>query len=144
MQQLSHQTLNSALGGLATFVVDAFIGFPRFVGFFRLLLEAGNGRSAVVCLMSALLEPARQYKLSSRHRCTFARAFGTIEGEQDRRFALFAADAEVPLQIGLRPLRNLHKIPCSSEMRRLSHDESVDDSSWKYSTATRKTVQEGI
>jgi hypothetical protein len=48
MQQLSHQTLNSASG---LFVFAAFIVAPVFIGLARLLLKARDRRAGVIRLM---------------------------------------------------------------------------------------------
>ena len=107
MQQLSHQTLNSALALSSTFT--AFIFPHSFAGAVRLFLKTRDGRGTVIRLMFAFLPRAGEHKLSGRYRLAFPCPFRAVEGEENRHFALPAADAEIPAQIGLGPLKNIHE-----------------------------------
>jgi hypothetical protein len=107
MQQLSHQTLNSALALCSAFT--AFIFPHSFILAVRLFLKTRDRSRAVVRLMFALFPRTSKYKLSGRHRLTFSCSLCAIEGEQDRHLALPAANAEIPAQICLGPLKNIHE-----------------------------------
>jgi hypothetical protein len=111
MQQLSHQTLNSA-SSLSTFAT--FVIFPDFIGLALLLLKARNGRAGVLRLMPAFVQRASQHKFSGRKRLAFSRSFAAVEGEQNGQAALFAANAEIPSHVGLGPSRYVQRISLPS------------------------------
>src|SRR5215831_16431640 len=99
MQQLSHHTLSSVLA-LSTF---AFTVCPGFIWFNRLLLKTCDGRRGVVRPMSAGLQRARQDKSSGRRRPSFSSSPATVDGEQNGKMATSAANAQIPLLVGLGP-----------------------------------------
>jgi hypothetical protein len=78
MQQLSHQTLDSASG---LFAFAAFIVPAGFIGLARLLLKARDRRAGVIRLMPAIVQRAGQHKFSGRYRLAFSRSFGAVEGK---------------------------------------------------------------
>jgi hypothetical protein len=99
MQQLSHHTLSSVLA----FSTFAFAVCPGFIWFNRLLLKAGDGRRGVVRPISAGLQRARQHKSSGRRGPNFFSSPAAVDGEQNGKAATSAANAQIPLLVGLGP-----------------------------------------
>src|SRR5215475_7601339 len=99
MQQLSHHTLSSVLA----FSTFAFTVCPCFIWFNRLLLKARDGRRGVVCPISASLQRARQHKSSGRRGPSFSSAPAAVDGEQNGNATPPAANAQIPLLVGLGP-----------------------------------------
>jgi len=99
MQQLSHQTLSSALG----FSVFVFIVCSGFIWFSWFLLKARDGRRGVVGPMLAGLQRARQHKFSGRRGSGFSSSPAAVDGKQNRNVAPPTSNAQIPLFVGLGP-----------------------------------------
>src|SRR5262245_32786278 len=99
MQQLSHHTLSSALA----FSTFAFTVCPGFIWFNRLLLKARDGRGGVVRPIPTCLQRTRQHKSSGRRSLRFSNSPATVDGEQNGNVAPSAANAQIPLLVGLGP-----------------------------------------
>src|ERR1051326_4207201 len=96
MQQLSHQTLSSALA-VSSFV---FTDCPGFIWFNWLLLKARDGRGGVVRPIPACLQRARQHKSSRRRGLSFSNPPATVDSEQNGKIAPSTANAQIPLLVG--------------------------------------------
>lgn len=114
MQQLSHQTLNSAtvLTIFAVFTVP-----PDFVCLAWLFLKTHDCGPCVVRSVPAPVECASQNELFGRLRPSFLRSFTMIESEKDWHFTLLAAYSEIPSVIGSRPSRNIHRFYSYQRLR---------------------------
>ena len=99
IQQLSHQTLSSALA----FWTFAFTICPGFIRLNGLLLKARDDGRGVVRPIPACLQRARQHKSSGRRGLSFSNSAATVDREQNGEVAPSTANAEIPLLVGLGP-----------------------------------------